>query len=467
MTLTTEHFLTPDRTLELVSVPELGRLTRRPGEPTPDLVRVPPNFPLEKLRAARATDLFDPTGKPIGAFSYVDKDTVKANAFLGVIEVDGYQVEILPKTWNATSPVEEGRKALGLMVDSFLERQGLSDHASAKNHMVTKLSVRQGPLTERIMGLFVDSVEKLVESGIRFGYTQVAEQRRFLRGRLDVARQVRQRPGNAHLFHIRHNVFQPDRPENRLLKAGVLRVARRSRDARLRLRAHNLQELFWDVPASRHIRGDFSSWDRGRLLTHYREVELTARLLLLPVVGNHPDDVDGDAWLWQSDRLFENHLAHHLDRMLRSRNEVLRLVTQVSTFSLGRDAAGQRHFGLRPDLAVRTDSGYVGVLDTKWRLVGGRKKGPRIKSGEAYQMYAYGRKVLKGSGPLVLIYPAWRHFQTPIGPYTLEIATDQDVEGLQLIGVPFDLLTGRFLTDGLPAGVLGMLAPILGMDVGI
>lgn len=460
-----DRFPRPSSPPTVVSVPELGRLTTRTGSLDPMAVHMPQDFPMAALLKLRATDLFDPKGPPVRPFSYVDDRTIKVNAFCGAVEVGDYQVEILPKSWRTTHDAQRGRQALALMVDSFLEQTGSSRHASAKNDDATMLSVRRGPLTERIMEAFVDSAEGLLELGVRFGYKQVREQQKFLRGRLDVARQLRQRPGKAHVFHLRHTLFQADRPENRLIRSGAEHVARRSQNPRLRLRAREVLEQFWVVPPSRDVEADLARWDRGRLLAHYRDVERTTRLLLRPAIGHHAGASYGDAWLWQSDRLFEKHLARHVRSRLMDAARGMQLVVQTSSLSLGLANDGRRHFTLKPDLAVKDGGRFVGILDTKWRLVDpeppGRRPTVGISSNEVYQMYAYGMNYLGGSGPLVLIYPAWERFSAPSGPITLNGPLGEGSAALTVIAVPFDLNAGAFLLDGLAVGALGPLEPVL------
>ena len=75
------------------------------------------------------------------------------------------------------------------------------------------------PLHEWVIAQFLAELDVLIKRGIRFDYQRIEEEQRYLRGQLNVVGQMRQPPGRQHIFQIRHDVFLPDRPENRLIKA--------------------------------------------------------------------------------------------------------------------------------------------------------------------------------------------------------------------------------------------------------
>ena len=81
------------------------------------------------------------------------------------------------------------------------------------------------PLNEWVIGRFLAALDQLVKRGLRFDYRRVESEECFLRGQLNVIGQMRQAPGRQHIFQIRHDLFVPDRPENRLLKLALDRAA--------------------------------------------------------------------------------------------------------------------------------------------------------------------------------------------------------------------------------------------------
>eukprot|EP01030_Chromulinospumella_sphaerica_P001973 gene1973-1937_t len=116
---------------------------------------------------------------------------------------------------------------------------------------VAGLELFNAPLTEWVMGQFLGELDLLVKRGIRFDYKRVEEDQRFLRGQLNVVAQIRQPPGRQHHFQVRHDVFLPDRAENRLLKLALEHVAKSTDDAANWRLASELRTILAEVPASR------------------------------------------------------------------------------------------------------------------------------------------------------------------------------------------------------------------------
>ncbi|MEV0897326.1 hypothetical protein [Actinoplanes sp. NPDC049802] len=395
-------------------------------------VHVPADFPFRQMLAVRGTDLLDPERKVLSPFRYVDGRTIAGAEHVGVVETAGTVVELLPKTWSPGQDPSMARAALEAMLESYVDQGRLSPRRSARRLQQAHLRATPMSVGERILQRFTAEAEAVMQAGIRFGYSPVQEQHPFLRGRLDVARQIRQMPGKEHLFHLRHTRFHPSRPENRLIKSALLRVAGRSRDPILRTRAAQLAEIMHDVPASQTVRHDLAQWDSGRLLAHYAAVRPWCRLVLEPVVGLTAGSQLGEAWLWRTDRMFERHLEVRLRARLETADQHLELVAQGGPRRhLGVNAAGEGAFRLKPDLALRRAGEFVAVLDAKWKQTDGVPS-----EDDAYQMFAYGHRFLSGRGPVVLVYPSTPRFTAPVRYRMGE---------LRLVAVPFDVVADRFL----------------------
>jgi 5-methylcytosine-specific restriction enzyme subunit McrC len=319
---------------------------------------------------------------------------------------------------------------------------------------------------------------------LRFGYVRTHERLPFLRGRLDFTRQMRQPPGSDHRFHVRYERFDVSRPENRLLKTALLRVASRSAQPDLRLRANQAAGVLAEVPVSHAIARDLALWDRGRLLAHYQPVEPWCRLTLQPMVGTRIGTDRADALLWKTEKMFERALENALDRRIAVSASDLALISQGrkddegrqgrsagnsgDAIYLGADEAGRAAFELKPDLMLLQRERVVSVLDAKWKEVDAASEASTAEAGtavisreDAYQMHAYGHCLLGGSGPLVVVYPAWEGFQAP-RTYTLG-RSDHGLP-LTLTAVPYDLLSDRFLLgppDSRARQALAPLAPLL------
>jgi 5-methylcytosine-specific restriction enzyme subunit McrC len=340
-----------------------------------------------------------------------DARHLRLDNYVGVIETPcGTRIEILPKHSDGHDAAGKSRLLLKRMIAAALD-------LPVREAGVAALESFRVPLPEWVMGQFLAALDHVVQRGIRFDYVRLEEEQRFLRGRLDVTRQLRQMPGRQHLFQIRHDVFLPDRAENRLLKSAAMRVLASTRSPDNWRLANELCVRLGDVPESRDIRADFRLWRGDRNLAHYRSAKPWCQLILgdsmpLAIVG----ETRGMSLLFPMERLFESYVAAWMRKRLAPE---AKLITQARTFSLC-EHDGARMFQLRPDLLVQ-HQGSSWVMDTKWKRIDGSGRADKygLAQSDFYQMFAYGHTYLAGAGELVLIYPHWSGFQTPLPPFVM------------------------------------------------
>lgn len=364
-----------------------------------------------------------------------DRRWLKLDNYVGVVETPcGTRIEILPKHFEQDDCIQQSRALLRRMIQRSLT-------LPSREVGATELQRFDAPLTEWVMARFLQALEHLIKRGMRFDYQRVEEEQRYLRGQLNTARQVRQPPSRQHQFQIRHDVFLPDRPENRLLKTALEIVCKSTQDASNWRLSHELRLMLLEVPASRDTLWDFQQWRHDRLMAHYQPVKAWCELIIqqetpLAVAGTSR----GMSLLFPMEKLFESYVAAslrdglHPDATLRTQLAGQHLCTQ-----------GERPvFRLKPDLVVEHGSKRW-VLDTKWKRLDSDLAGKNFGLSQAdfYQMFAYGHKYLPGQGDLVLIYPRRSRFREALPAF-------EYAPGLRLWVVPFDLEVGRlFCQDAL------------------
>lgn len=361
---------------------------------------------------------------------------LRLDSLVGVIQTPcGTTLEILPKTHDRKDSAEGSRAILRKMVIALLD-------LPAKEAGEATLERFDVPLTEWVMHQFLMALQRLVQQGIRQDYVRVEEELPYLRGQLHTVAQMRQRPGRAHFFHVRHDVFVPDSPENRLLKLALERVRRTTGQPDNWRLAQELSARLNEVPSSTQPQQDWMAWSCTRLMSQYQGVRPWCQLVLgqeMPVAlaGDHI----GLSLLFPMEKLFESYVARWLRANLPQH---LRLTAQAASEYLCRHD-GQPMFQLRPDLLLRNHDGIaVMVMDTKWKRLeaGIRSNNYGLAQGDFYQMLAYGQTYLKGLGKLVLIYPAWKGFDMPMPMFNMG-------HGLRIDVVRFDLAEDRLcIPDG-------------------
>lgn len=367
------------------------------------------------------------------------RHSLKWDSYVGVLEMPcGTRLEILPKHHEQDDCLLKSRQLLRKLIQSALQLK-------PREASLASLELFDAPLSEWMMGQFLAELDLLVKRGVRFDYQRIEEEQRFLRGQLNGVAQMRQPPGRQHHFQIRHDVFLPDRAENRLLKLALEQVAKSTQNAANWRLAHELRAMLAEVPASRQVSQDLRAWSRDRLMAHYQAIKPWCELILnqqMPIAVS--GEWRGMSLLFPMEKLFEKYVEGWLGHALLPD---ARLQPQTSKAHLCTHNNGQM-FRLKPDLLIDTPQ-QRWVLDTKWKRVDSRKpeKNYDLSQSDFYQLFAYGHKYRNETGApkLVLIYPYWSGLQQALPVFDYG-------QGMSLWALPFDLENDRLL-DAEVAGI--------------
>lgn len=359
---------------------------------------------------------------------------LRLDNFVGVVQTPcGTVIEILPKHYDTEDAAPRSRLLLCRLILDALDLPARVTEEAA-------LEVFDGPVSEWLIRQFLRELDVLVKRGLRFHYQRVEEEARYLRGQLNVSRQMQQWPGREHRFHIRHDLHLPDRPENRLLRRALDQVCKATQDPTNWRLAHELRAIMLEVPRSADLESDFRRWSHDRLMAHYEAVEPWCRLIL----GHQVPLAVSGAWqgislLFPMEKLFERCVAKALRQLILPH---ARLHTPARSQYLCRHDDG-RVFRLEPDMLV-THGENAWVLDCKWKRVDDdRKSKYGLSQPDFYQLFAYGHRYMAGKGDLFLIFPRGAEFPR-------ERLFDFDA-GMRLWLVPFDIDGNGFDIDHLSA----------------
>ena len=418
----------------LITIREYARLTTEAVQPSLDEAQVSASA-FDWLCELSAS--FSRNGATL--LQVEGRRSLKWDSYVGVLETPcGTRLEILPKHFDEADCKIKSRTLLRKLIQSALSLK-------PRQASVTTLELFDAPLSEWVMGRFLSELDYLVKRGIRFDYQRIEEEQRFLRGQLNVVAQMRQPLGRQHHFQIRHDVFLPDRPENRLLKLALERVTKTTQDAANWRLASELRSILTEVSARRQVSADFRAWSGNRLMAHYQSVKPWCELILnqqmpIAVTGQW----QGMSLLFPMEKLFERYVEAWLYGQLQPG---ARLKSQAASRYLCEHDQGKM-FCLRPDLLIDTAE-QRWILDTKWKRldVEQHDKNYGLNQSDFYQLFAYGHKYRNETGTpkLVLIYPYWSRLKKALPAFDYG-------EGMSLWVLPFDLDNERFI-DAEAAGL--------------
>lgn len=362
-----------------------------------------------------------------------DQRHLRLDNYVGVIETPcGTRLEILPKIMFSADDEGKSREMLCKMLRT-VHRLPVRDAG------VANITLFDSSLTEWVMRHFLQALEHLMARGMRSDYIRVEEEQRYLRGQLNMTRQMRQPPGRQHFFQITHDIFTPDRAENRLIKKALERIAQATSDASNWRVARELMGVLAEIPQSKNTGQDFKNWSNDRLMSHYNDIKPWCELVLgqqMPLTQK--GEWHGISMLFPMEKLFEKYVAAQLTKQMPLERQ---LRTGVRKYHLC-NHLDKGVFELRPDMLIESLAHPLIVLDAKWKRLTASENNKKhlygISQSDFYQLFAYGHKYMDGSGTLILIYPKSDFFSKIVEPFHF---SDQ----LTLWVIPFDLIEDQFV----------------------
>ncbi len=242
-------------------------------------------------------------------------------------------------------------------------------------------------------------------------------------------------------FFVGYDLYLPDRPENRLIKAALQRVYAVSKSHESKRRCKLFLENFEAVSASVNVRADMAATtNQDRNIRHYRASLFWSRLLLLgqtPVPS--PGNLRCTAVLFPMEKLFEAYVAQQVRKKLGPQGWVTTAQAQSKHLVEALGENGGAFSVLKPDILLQRGKKYV-VADTKWKNIESKKT---ISTADMYQLFAYSEKYLprleNSPQESFLLYPKTDAFCEAIAPF--HYYKDKSI----LWAVPYDLETDACL----------------------
>lgn len=333
---------------------------------------------------------------------------VCARNYVGVLQVPGLTVEILPKVVTVEQPSSADRL---LARRNLLYMLGYANRLPVRRRDLADLDVHRFPLLEALICAFAERLLAELGRGVNHAYVRREEDLTFVRGRILFQEQARLSAVHRERVAVAYDDYLPDTDLNRVLRAGCERLLLLSRSIRAQRALRTCMLHFAEVSPV-HVEAEHAerivldrNSERFRPLLNFCWLLLAGRSSA-PGVGR----TESFSLLFPMESVFEQFIAGFLAAHARSLGlEPGRVHCQARGQPrwLVRDEGGQRDFRLRPDIVIDDDQGGIlTVLDTKWKLLGRDPFDSRqgVAEADLYQLHAYARQY--GAPNNVLLYPA-------------------------------------------------------------
>lgn len=367
---------------------------------------------------------------------------IQVTNYVGVLRAPcGFQIEVLPKIGKVSGKdrkecEKEARTLLIQMLKCLVGFRHIQ--TSDADLMATRM-----PLLEVFIQQFLTAVQSVVKRGLRSDYVAMQYNLAALRGKIKISQHIRQNIFRRDRFFAEHDVFTPNRPENRLLHGALRKVLALSHSQENQRMARELCFVFDEVPETINFKQDIQAIRQDRGMSYYEHALDWAKLILsgmspLTGAGNN----NAPSLLFPMEAVFEAYVEKHLHKQLAN-GFVLK--AQVRSEHLVKHEE-QNWFRLKPDLLVQDKLHHnCLLLDTKWKLLDSQKNNGsekyQLSQADFYQLYAYGNHYLNGAGVVILVYPKTDAFSQPLPDFKFP----QTGNDLKLWVLPFCLKDRRLL----------------------
>jgi 5-methylcytosine-specific restriction enzyme subunit McrC len=371
---------------------------------------------LSRLTRARLKELdqvYEVSGRRI--FDWTNPDCIRVQNYVGVIQVPGLSIEILPKIAPATetvvNPDDLARAQWAVAQKNLLFMLAVAGIIPYSERGFANVEIARMPLLEGLISAFARRLIEELRRGLNRAYVVRNENLSVLRGKILMGMHLRTNAVHPERLFVAYDDFNPDTILNRILKLACQRLLR---IAVLAGTQQLLRECLIDLADVEEMPITEDCFDRvylGRNDQRFSPLLGFARLVL---TGTSPQLRAGEvatfALLFPMDRLFEQFIGHFIKRYAEhigiARN-------QISLQSMGhprwlvQTPQGTGKFALKPDILLFDHTGSVqAIVDTKWKVLSGDVEDSRngVAQADMYQLFAYATRF--ESKDNVLLYPA-------------------------------------------------------------
>ena len=322
-------------------------------------------------------------------------DVIHVKNYVGMIQMqDGSQIEILPKISFDEEGSDKTKEVFLKMLRSMKDFPG-------KVYNNANLSIDRMNLYEIFISMYISEVRELAKKGLKSAYIQQEDNLRYYKGKLVVSEHIRQNMVHKEKFYVSYDEYQVNRPENRLIKATLLKLQKITSDNYNAKEIRQLLSYFELVDTSANYQKDFTQVIIDRNTREYELILLWSKVFLMnKSFTTFAGEDAARALLFPMEKVFEAYVADNLRRIMRGSK--WHVSTQDKGFYLFESP--RKQFALRPDIVLEKHGEAPIILDTKWkRLVNDARKNYGISQADMYQMYAYGKKY--NASEIWLLYP--------------------------------------------------------------
>ena len=303
--------------------------------------------------------------------------------YVGVIQVNGLTIEILPKIDNDGKSEAVWQKALINML-SITRKLKVQQVGEAT---VNKQKVH---LLDIYFNWFLDEVQLLLHQGLIKQYHKQTNNVKALKGKIEFAGHINKNLVHKERFYTTHQVYDKDHLVHQILHQALYIIATMSKGSYIYSKCKTVQLDFPEVKAILANEYTFAKVPQTKKMAPYKTALEIARLIIMNYAPNVSSGSEKMlALLFDMNSLWEEYILIRLKQA--APNDVRVYGQQSKVF--------WKSISIRPDIVIEKEN-QTYIIDTKWKNIDYAEP----SNNDLRQMYVYND--YWKSSKAILLYPS-------------------------------------------------------------
>ena len=332
------------------------------------------------------------------------REGVKFKNYVGVIQIGGLTIEILPKTDKNVSEDSDFSAWHGALLNMLK----VCKHINVNSVSEASLKRKNNSILDLYFEMYLDEVQSLLRAGLVKKYRSDSSNVFALKGRLDFNKNIQKNLIHQERFFTEHQVYDYENLVNQIILRGLTILGSLTYNTQLKDKISRLRVSFPEIKEITIQKYHFDKVKENRKTIAYTRALQIAKMIIL---NYSPDIRSGQenmlTLLFDMNKLWEEYVY----RML------LRTKDKNITVSFQNKQAFWEGRTIRPDLVLskKNENGIdeIFVIDTKWKVLDANN--PKPSDNDLKQMYAY--NLYWNAKRSMLLYPNSKAIVEKFGNY--------------------------------------------------
>lgn len=308
--------------------------------------------------------------------------------FVGVIQVDGLTIEILPKIDKYESESEENKQK---WQSTLIEMLRITRKLKVQQVGEANVSKQSIHLLDIYFEWFLNEVQLLIHQGLIKQYYKETNNVKALKGKLEFAGHLSKNLVHKERFYTTHQVYDKDHLLHQVLGQALSIIASLSKGTYLYSKCKTTQLNFPEVTPIQANEVTFSKIPKNRKTAPYETALAIARLIILNYAPNIKSGSEQMlALLFDMNVLWEEYILIRLKQAAEEKGFTVEGQNSKRFW---------KNISIRPDIVIEKENKTF-IIDTKWKNIDYSEPSTH----DLRQMYVYNE--YWDSKKAMLLYPS-------------------------------------------------------------